>query len=263
MRVPDKSEQIGREPRELDADGLVRHEPGGRSSRVGGMKLRLTTVALAAYCSLRRTNAIGEGGPKLRAAILSILLAVLTITSALPEEIELSYDDGDAVAILGQQSGSANAVRFTPPRYPVRITAARVYLQVWSSQCLAQAIWILDDDGEEGRPGTSLFRPVSLTGPQETGWVDFRLPEESQVTIQDGEFYVAYTQQGDLFECTSMMLDLGTDEPERQWHYQGGSWQPAAPLGDFMIRATVETEIVAVERRSWGGVKMQFLDGSP
>jgi bacillopeptidase F len=194
----------------------------------------------------------------MQAGVLAVFLLFLALASAASEEVEIAYDDGEAMGLVFQEGGSARGVRFTPPTYPVRLTTARIYLGVHSTSCDAQAVWILDDDGEEGQPGSGLFGPVAFTAPTETGWFEIGLPKGSEVVVLDGDFYIAFVQQSETVRCTSLGLDTRIDELGRQWQYQDGLWEPAMPFADFMIRAVVETEVVSVEGVSWGQIKAQF-----
>ncbi|MBU1700911.1 MAG: hypothetical protein KJ970_13745 [Candidatus Eisenbacteria bacterium] len=193
-----------------------------------------------------------------RLLFLFVLLVAIDIAAA--EDIEIGYDEGIAGAFAFQTLGSANAVRFTPLTYPMKILSTKMFLEVYEASCDSQSVWILDDDGEEGQPGTTLYGPTPLMVPAATGrmWIEFSLPDTSNIVISAGDFYVAYVQHGVPFECTSLGLDTNTDEPARQWQYVDGEWGISYPISDFMIRAIVRTGIVPTKMISWGAIKSRY-----
>ncbi|MBU1949879.1 MAG: hypothetical protein KJ927_14290, partial [Candidatus Eisenbacteria bacterium] len=119
-----------------------------------------------------------------RAILISLVLAT-AFGGAGAQDIEIGYDEGPAAGIVFHPVGSASAVQFTPPTYPVKIVKTKMYLDIHEPSCDLQSVWLLDDDGQDGQPGSVLFGPMRFVTPQEIGgeWVEFSLPDTSDVVV--------------------------------------------------------------------------------
>jgi len=91
---------------------------------------------------------------------------------------QILYDDGAVSGgYLGYDdygSGGGFAVRFTPPFYPINISAIRIWPSTYNvgTQITLHA-W--DDDGAGGSPGTDLITPKSVTVAGSNNWEEFSL----------------------------------------------------------------------------------------
>ncbi|MBU2691111.1 MAG: hypothetical protein KJ970_09285 [Candidatus Eisenbacteria bacterium] len=184
-----------------------------------------------------------------------LITLTILVCGAYADEIEISYDDGTPEGYGGAGSETGVAVRFTPPSYPTKIVAVKLYLFELSTDCGGGKVWVVDDDGLNETPGSSLFGPVSLGVIDSTGWLELEIPEESQITISDGEFYICRLDSIDPRDCTSIGLDDSATHADRQWFYGSGIWVPFPEPANFMIRALVVTGSVPVELVSWGSLK--------
>ncbi len=175
-------------------------------------------------------------------AWLDTVPAVVPVTWEPPSgEYELLYDDGiqDNFTVWSAQ-GNMNALRFTPPGYPARVTGGLIHIGTWANYPLGSnplvsfQVRLFDATGPSGCPGNSLSEPVTVT-PAAPGWIEFTLP--SPVGIGSGSFYIAMVQGGNAPQAAGIAIDESTPQ-WRSWSrfVTGGSaWFPAG--GNFMIRA--------------------------
>ena len=104
------------------------------------------------------------------------------------------YDDGGIEDFaLWQDAGSLNAVRFTPPGYPVQIVGARFNVGDGSfpGPFLGSGftVCVFDDDGPDGLPGTLLDSvPVTVNNYH---WVE---AHGLSAVITSGDYYIAMLQ---------------------------------------------------------------------
>ena len=169
---------------------------------------------------------------------------------------ELIYDDGSAEkAYAWYQGCNKFAVRFTPPSYPVDLDTARVCLwPEWPDGNHEQfAIEVYDDDGPGGAPGTRLGGPVYYTA-TDWGWNDIDISGLS-ITINSGDFYIAYHQLTDSPDCEGLCTDTDAPIYGRSWAYFAGEWTPW-PDENYMIRCVVD---LPAEGKEW--TFMVYLDG--
>jgi predicted secreted protein len=155
---------------------------------------------------------------------------------------ELIYDDGEANKAFAWNSGCNRfAVRFTPLSYPVDLKTARICLRPnWPDGDHEMfTVEVYDDDGPGGRPGTLLGGPVSYTA-SDWGWNNVDISGLG-ITIDSGDFYIAYHQLTDYPDCEGLCTD--TDEPlyERSWDWNG-SWT-LWPENNYMIRCVVDLAV--------------------
>jgi hypothetical protein len=148
---------------------------------------------------------------------------------------ELSYDDGSNESNTswnGDFSGFGN--QFVPPSYPVKLDHADV--MIGSSSTMGDMVlYVLDDDGPDGGPGTILAGDtISVSSP---GWRSVDL-SSFNVVIYEGSFYVGAIHR---FQST---FTFGMDEnpplSRRGWEYTAG-WAPSRyqSENDIMIRVEV------------------------
>ena len=154
----------------------------------------------------------------------------------------IQYDDGIADNVTAWDlAGNMNAVRFTPASYPCEILGGQIniYDGSWPAGNILTPfqVMIMDDDGENGLPGTQLGDAIDVT-PTDFGWVDFTLP--GSVTIPDGDFYIVMVQGGDYPDCAPIAIDESNPVYRSYSKYvTGGRDWEAAGYADFMMRAQV------------------------
>jgi hypothetical protein len=178
-------------------------------------------------------------------AVLPLLLVMVALpTTVQATELGIAYDDGAFENSEIVQSANAAAVRFTPVFYPTRILKARFFITWNSFLSPAYRVWILDDDGTGGTPGTTLYGPFLFWVDETAGWVEYEIPET--INVEEGDFYIAY--QPSIFGLDGQFLGIDTSNPDaRSWRFENGSWSELTlPLGDFMIRAVVNPSVTGV-----------------
>ncbi len=153
---------------------------------------------------------------------------------------ELRYDDGEADnAWAFYRAGNGWANKFTPPYYPCKLTAVKYYL--WGSDWPVpggnqMTVRVLDDDGEDGFPGTVLYEATVTITRGQYNTIDLPTP----LTFNSGSFYVAYIQADTWINSPGLACD--EDAPfafERYIFYQD-TWYYEPDYADWMIRAVVE-----------------------
>jgi hypothetical protein len=151
---------------------------------------------------------------------------------------ELVYDDGvddQEVSWSGDFSGFGN--EFVPPAYPAVLEYAKVNVGIQAAGDLV--VYVYDDDGPGGGPGTILAGDT-LTVSSE-GWktVDF---SHAGIVIEDGGFFIGAIAR---FTATlAFRLDNNLPLSRRGWEYTGG-WAPSRHLSeaDVMVRAGVNYQL--------------------
>jgi hypothetical protein len=155
---------------------------------------------------------------------------------------ELIYDDGTAEdAYAWSSAGNGFAVRFTPLSYPVDILTARICF--WpdgpDSDHEEFAVYVYDDDGPGGKPGTCLGDPIYHTATA-WGWCDVDISGLG-ITIENGDFYILYKQLTDDPDCEGLCRDLSLPQYGRSWdYYYDGSWDFWNE--NYMIRCVVDDD---------------------
>ena len=155
---------------------------------------------------------------------------------------DVVYDDGTSEDVMPVGNGNFVASKFTPDGYPSDLYSASFYLPNAQSGTVLVYVW--DDDGEEGKPGTPIVQGFPLNMIQ--GWNDINFANEGfTLPISDGGVYVGYQQLAVNFSlgvdwnnssyASNSMLDFGI----------GLGWEPLSnysPGGVWMIRAQMDGE---------------------
>jgi hypothetical protein len=129
-------------------------------------------------------------------------------------------------------------VKFIPPRYPCRITAAKAYLY-YQTAPLVCTLWVLAADGPGGTPGTVLGRGnINVTGTSTAPvWCQTNLSPSPN--LNSGAFFVGVTSNGtqEPVYCMDTSLPIS----KQTWEYTG-SWAPyrSGDVDDCMMRALVD-----------------------
>ena len=155
---------------------------------------------------------------------------------------EIAYDDGVAEdAWCWYEADFLDAVRFTPPQYPVDLKVARLcFAPSWPDADHEQfAVEIYDDDGAGGAPGT-LLGSITATA-NDWGWYDVDISSLG-ITIASGDFYTAYRQFSEAPDCEALCVDCSTPNG-RSWVGAEGEWCSVELIVeqlDWMIRCVVD-----------------------
>ncbi len=101
---------------------------------------------------------------------------------------QYGYYDGDPYNVWTSQSTWRYAVKFTPSSYPVTVEKALFFY--YSAADPAQfRLWVYDDDGAGGAPGTILRGPITTRATYSGGWYAVNI--NPPVTISSGSFFIA------------------------------------------------------------------------
>jgi len=149
---------------------------------------------------------------------------------------EVAYDDGSAETQSTVGILNFHAVKFTPFGYPADLNRTSIYT-VGSTNGVG-LIYVWDDDGENGLPGTILLEAIPVTFGGNT-WKYFSL-SVFDITITEGSFYIGVME-------TDETPDLGVDIPNPStFSYISidNTWYPfsdALANAAIMIRAELDS----------------------
>ncbi len=155
---------------------------------------------------------------------------------------ELIYDDGSAESSYSSGNIYDNlAVKMTPDTYPVSLMRIKYYFTAINEMLIVR-VW--DDNGPDNEPGTQLIDPMYTVPTMDLApndWNVITLPDDYDVVITSGSFYVGLTEAGNPNL-------LGIDEGpsfDRSWQYTGDMWfdHTMGVPQNMMIRAVVNTEV--------------------
>jgi hypothetical protein len=155
---------------------------------------------------------------------------------------EIVYDDGTNEDIMPVGNGNYLASKFTPYGYPSDLYSASFYLP--SSQTGTVLVYVWDDDGADGKPGTPILQGFPLNMIQ--GWNEINFVNEGlSIPIADGGVYVGYQQ-------LAVNFNMGVDWNNSSWAVNsmldfgiGLGWESLSnysPGGVWMIRAQMDDE---------------------
>lgn len=159
----------------------------------------------------------------------------------------LILDDGSSNYGLGwvettTLTSGAYAQKFTPPGYPFRVEKVCVrWFSSGSDVSLPYRVWILDDNGTSGRPGTRLTS-VSDSYSNISGngiWLGTSLP--TPVTISSGSFFAGAEWNPSLDKKFYIFVDESTSTPRAEWYsWASTQWNDISGnwpnVRSFMIR---------------------------
>lgn len=129
---------------------------------------------------------------------------------------QLAYD-GDSPSSISPVT--RRAIRFTPMTYPMNLESATFYLYNPIPSNEDVNVVVYDDDGNEGKPGTELFRKSLTFVP--SGWITLGI---TGVTINSGDFYIAIEKPA---PDQSIVVDAGSNPDSRSYYYDDtlSSWE--------------------------------------
>ena len=155
---------------------------------------------------------------------------------------EIIYDDGTNEDIMPVGNGNYLASKFTPNGYPSDLYSASFYIP--GSQTGTVLVYVWDDDGADGKPGTPILQGFPLNMIQ--GWNEINFVNEGfSIPIADGGVYVGYQQ-------LAVNFNMGVDWNNSSWAVNsmldfgiGLGWESLSnysPGGVWMIRAQMDDE---------------------
>ncbi|MBI5868755.1 MAG: T9SS type A sorting domain-containing protein, partial [candidate division Zixibacteria bacterium] len=151
---------------------------------------------------------------------------------------EIKYDDGIPEQFWIESDiydGNAFGVNFTPSSYPAVVSHLRVLLNDTTSVVLA----LQADPG--GPPGDVIAGPFVVSADTNTGWADVIIPEGAQPVITSGSFFVVLYWQPSSPSLPGVATDTTAVSPNRSvWYDNAYGWY-YFDLGNFMIRAAVQS----------------------
>jgi hypothetical protein len=155
---------------------------------------------------------------------------------------DVIYDDGTSEDVMPVGNGNFVASKFSPDGYPSDLYSASFYLP--NSQTGTVLVYVWDDDGDNGTPGTPLVQGFPLNMVQ--GWNDINFANEGfTIPIADGGVYVGYQQLAVNF---SLGVDWNNSSYAQNSLLDFGislGWEPLSnysPGGVWMIRAQMDGE---------------------
>ena len=145
---------------------------------------------------------------------------------------EIGYDDGTSE--MGYTVGSANmmAVKFQHNFVP---TLKYVKLYIASVGNSPMIIRVFDDNGPDGLPGAQHLTQFTYAATSIVqGWNYIPIPTGSDITIDDGVFYIA------IYEYSNAStVGLDTSSNGRSWKKTTAGWEPITN-GEIMLHIIVE-----------------------
>ncbi len=150
----------------------------------------------------------------------------------------LGWDDGQGwTSIYYFSGGNGWGVEFEPYYYPCRVSSLiQFFPSGWPDPGGDDLIlWIMDDDGTDGSPGTILSADTLMNVITLGEWNEFTV-NDTGVVIPDGNFYGVYIQMEDGPNCPAVKFDNGYDV-NHSWDFYNGDWTPTSVYGDFLLRA--------------------------
>jgi len=156
-------------------------------------------------------------------------------------------------------AGGGFGQKFTPPAYPCQIETVYVMLGV-SSQSTPDSgfLYLYDDDGEGGLPGTVLASASYYV--DSLMW--YTIIPESPVVIEDGSFYVGFFQGGD--DGPDFVLDMAPPISRLLYEYTG-AWAPSRDKesADGVIKVVVFMPSDVSEHTTLGSTTFDLLGVNP
>ena len=121
-------------------------------------------------------------------------------------------------------------VKFTPDFYPAQVNKVECYLGPWNIS-YRYKIRIVDDDGPNETPGTTLYETPIITGNEE--WNSVYLTSES-IYITSGGLYMFYIQVDDVPRAPLLCRD-NTPPSVQYYKYIDSSYVLDFPDGDWLF----------------------------
>jgi len=161
---------------------------------------------------------------------------------------EIAYDDGEAETSTNVGSGNYMAVKVTPLHYPSELKRVKFYVPTASPGICGVRVW--DDDGEDGMPGTEWTPPSGVIMQLAQGW-NVKDMSSLHIYIGGGDFYVGWEE---TTNTPPIGIDLSDPDFRSYINVDGsppvgtnGEWAYLYLDGDFMVRADVDSGVLAID----------------
>ncbi|MDW7988206.1 MAG: hypothetical protein RMJ65_05850, partial [candidate division WOR-3 bacterium] len=129
-------------------------------------------------------------------------------------------------------------IKFTPRHYPALINYVQCYFDEYLYSPYRYIIRIVDDDGPEGRPQTTIYETPIITA-SGSGWKTAYLVSQ-EIYIDSGSVYIFYIQADDAPYTPLFFCDEYRDSINYYYKYYNDQYIPAYPPGDFLMRVSFE-----------------------
>jgi hypothetical protein len=160
-------------------------------------------------------------------------------------------------------AGGGFGAKFTPPYYPCPIETVSVMLAVAQGSTPGNAgLYIFDDDGPGGMPGTILAADTVYVSSNDPMW--FNLVPSTPITINDGSFYIGYIQMAE--EGPDFAVDQSPPFSRQFLEYTGAwAFYRDREFADPMIKVTVTLPDFDVEESfpQFRVVPLKLLESYP
>lgn len=156
-----------------------------------------------------------------------------------------AYDDFSADNFTAwENAGNMYAVRFTPDSYPATLKGFQIMfgdgVTPFGGSSIGQLvnIYIYDDDGPDGMPGTLIDSMITAT--YNTPWL---MEYGLQTQITGGDFYIAMRQMTDAPDCVPLGVDTIAPFDGRSYSKNVTDGEDWIQLNDrnFLIHAFIES----------------------
>lgn len=135
---------------------------------------------------------------------------------------------------LGEQGWG---VKFTPGFYPSKISYVEYFLGNLSGRGRFK-VRIVDDDGHDGAPGTTLYESPYILADHET-WNPVFL-SALDLTINEGSVWIFYIQVDDVPDAPTLYYDEELNPFAQYYKYYNNTYIYDTPLGDWLVNLVLE-----------------------
>jgi hypothetical protein len=135
-------------------------------------------------------------------------------------------------------------VKFTPDFYPAQIQRINCYLGTSKSEInYRYKIRIVDDDGIDSSPGTTLYETSIING--SSGWNSTNyIFYQDTIAISSGSIYIFYIQVDDVPVTPLLFHDGSRTASAVYYKYSDSSYIRDEPDGDWLLHLFVQSSLV-------------------
>lgn len=136
------------------------------------------------------------------------------------------------------------AVRFTPESYPAMLMQTMVDLYGYPAFSGTHSLYVWDDDGPNGMPGTQLLQIDGLV--VEHPYVGFETIDLSSygIVIEDGDYYIGV---GNFVQDDQGILVDTFPDQGRSYCYYEGQWYPLTEAYETVTNLLIRSKIIQYE----------------
>lgn len=170
------------------------------------------------------------------------------------------YDDGIAETSTNVGSGNYLAVKVTPLKYPSELKRVHYYVPTATPGLAAVRVW--DDDGSNGMPGTEITPASGVIMQLAQGW-NVKDISGLGIYIGSGNVYVGWEE---TTNTPPIGIDLSEPDFRSYINVEGappvgtnGLWADLYLDGDFLIRAEVDSGVLAIDDEINNSIPESFV----